>query len=94
MRIDENIDGKCVIFTRHCFSGRAELSVDDMSLTLQSPYDPETHYSFSLNQVLTCQVDDHVLLIQITRPLLFAGFRPQTYRLYVDGQLLVERHGY
>ena len=30
----------------------------------------------------------------IERPLWFAGFRPQTYRVFVDGQMVHEQQGF
>jgi len=32
--------------------------------------------------------------VEKERPLLFAGLRPQTYRVFVDGQLVHEQSGY
>jgi hypothetical protein len=94
LRIDVPIGGKLLMFTRHSFTGRAELLMDGESLTLQDPYDPATHYSLKLTQKWVCAVEGHDVVIEKTRPLIFAGFRPQSYRLYVDGHLMAERHGY
>ncbi|MFI6265285.1 hypothetical protein [Micromonospora sp. NPDC051006] len=35
----------------------------------------------------------HDVLIEKERKLMFAGFRPQQYRAYVDGQLVAEHTG-
>ena len=40
------------------------------------------------------QAERHYIRIQKKRPMLLAGFRPSTYRVYVDGDLIAERHGY
>jgi hypothetical protein len=38
-------------------------------------------------------VEDHAVIIEKERPLLLAGLRPQTYRVFVDGKLVLERSG-
>jgi hypothetical protein len=37
------------------------------------------------------QAEKHAVTIEKTRKLLLAGFRPSTYRVLVDGQLLLTR---
>jgi len=39
-------------------------------------------------------VDGHAVIIEKERPLLLAGLRPQTYRVFVDGKFVLERNGF
>jgi hypothetical protein len=94
LRIDQEIAGKRVVFTRNWFTGRARLFVDGVGVTLQTPWDAATHFSLTSNRKWDCQVDEHTLLIEKIRPILLAGARPHTYRLYLNGNLVLERHGY
>jgi hypothetical protein len=41
-----------------------------------------------------CSVKGHDIVIEKDRPLLFAGFRPQTYRLFIDGKLVQQQSGF
>jgi hypothetical protein len=92
MTISHTIDGKHVVYTRNWFTGRASLTIDGLRVTLQSPWNPDTHASATLIRQCVYFVGDRALLIEKIRPLFFAGFRPHTYRLYLDGQLLAEYH--
>jgi hypothetical protein len=94
MQIDHIIDGKHVIFTRNWFTGRAYLSIDGLGITLQSQWNLGTHFSVRLRRAWVCHVGERILLIEKQRPMLFAGIRPQIYRLFVDGELSAERRGY
>jgi hypothetical protein len=94
MVIDQTIAGKQVVFRRNWLTGRARVSVDGVEVTLQNPWNPATHYSVSLKRSWTTHVGDRILLIEKIRPILFAGFRPHTYRLLVDGEVVAERRGY
>ena len=94
MTIELTIAGRHVIFTRDWFTGSAKLSVDGLEVILQNPLNPATHFSLTLKESWVAYVGERVLLIEKTRPLIFAGFRPQTYRLFVDGAIVTERRGY
>jgi hypothetical protein len=86
-----------LVFTRNWFTGRMTLSVDGEPATLQSPWDPSTHYNLTLVKNYEVKVGDpevHSVRIEHTRPLILAGMRPHTYRVFADDQLLVKRHGY
>ena len=57
------------------------------------PLHPGTHFSFSLVQSWMRQIAGHEVLVERTRPLLFAGFRPQRLRVLVDGVQVAEQEG-
>ena len=62
-------------------------------VVLQSSLNPFTHYSMKLKRQWHFSVEDHAVIIEKERPLLLAGLRPQTYRVFVDGKLVLERSG-
>ncbi len=94
MTIQQTVAGRQVVFTRDWLSGRMTLSVDGSEVTLQHPLSLGTHFSLTLKDAWLAHVGGCVLLVEKIRPLWFAGLRPQTYRLLVDGELVAERHGY
>jgi hypothetical protein len=94
MQITVDVAGTPVEFTRNWFTGAVRLRVGGASHTLQSSLDPGTHFSFELIQRWHCQVASHAVTIEKQRPRLFAGFRPQTFRILVDGRLVAEQRGY
>jgi hypothetical protein len=94
MRITIDLEGTPVEFSRNSFTGAAKLRVAGVDQPLQNPLNPTTHFSLSLVQRWQCQVNSHVVIVEKQRPRLFAGFRPQTFRILVDDKLVIERHGY
>ena len=94
MEITIDLEGQPLVFRRSSFTGSASLTVGGVDHLLQSGLDPGTHFSFDLVQRWQCQIASHLVVIEKERPRLFAGFRPQTFRILVDGQLVTERRGY
>jgi hypothetical protein len=94
MQIAFEVDGKPLVFRRSWFTGSASLRVDGVEHLMQSGLDPGTHFSFELVRRWQCQVASHVVVIEKERPRLFAGFRPQTFRILVDGVLVAEQRGF
>jgi hypothetical protein len=94
MRIEFTLDGVTAEFRRNWFTGRAELRVGGKTELLQSPLDLNTHVQLSLMKSWTRQCLGHEVHIEAVRPLLLSGFRPQTYRVLVDGAVVAERQGY
>lgn len=82
---------------RNWFSGRMAISVDAKPVVTNSPYNPATHVSLTLThryEFSVGNVEKHRLRVERERPLLFAGFRPHTYRVYVDDRLVTEIQSY
>ncbi|MBI1369913.1 MAG: hypothetical protein GC162_14820 [Planctomycetes bacterium] len=94
MKFNVTISGKCVEFSRHWFTGRAVVTVDGVRVPLQSPYNLGTHFSFSCKRIWHVEFDGHTLVIEKSRPVFFAGLRPQSYRVFCDGELVAEETGY
>jgi len=94
MRIEIEIAGATVVFTRSWFTGATKLVARQTEVTLQSPTEVSTHFNVDLLRVWEGKVFGHDVVIEKRRPKLFAGFRPQHFRVLVDGALVAERSGY
>lgn len=84
-------------FSRNCFTGAMRTLVDGHKVAQQSSLSPITHFSFKRMQRFEFAVgkgESHKVVIERERPLWFAGLRPHTYRVFVDGQLIHEQSGY
>jgi hypothetical protein len=84
-------------FSRNCWTGVMKAIVDGRKLMLQSPFSLFTYISFTSRRSYKFSVgnaEKHEVMIEKERPLLFAGFRPQTYRVFVDGQMVHEQQGF
>ena len=80
-----------VTLSRHWFTGAMLLQSATESLgsirCIRAPL------SFSLVQSWLRHIAGHEVLVERTRPLLFAGFRPQRLRVLVDGVQVAEQEG-
>jgi hypothetical protein len=94
MRLAFDVGGTAVEFSRNWFTGRSTLTANGECQVLQSSLDPLTHFSVQLQRRWQCTVNGRQIVIEKQRPALLAGFRPQTYRIFVDGNLVVERTGF
>jgi hypothetical protein len=84
-------------FSRNCFTGAMLARVDGQRVARQSPLSLFTHFSFTKKRTYEFSVgktETHKVVLEKERPWLIAGFRPQTYRVFVDGQLVHEQSGY
>jgi hypothetical protein len=71
--------------------------VNGEPMARQSWLAPSTHFGFTLkrrHQFVVGKDEKHQVAIEKERPLIIAGVRPQTYRVFVDGQLIHEQSGY
>jgi hypothetical protein len=94
MHIEFKIGDANAAFSRNWFTGKALLDVDGQIIQLQSSWNPTTHYSTHLNRSWQVGVGSDEVVIEKIRPLLLAGFRPHSYRILLDGELIVEQAGY
>jgi hypothetical protein len=94
MKLAFSIDGTPAVLTSSNFTGSIKLDAAGTTTVLQNPWSPATHFSFQLTRAWSVQINGHRIFIEKTRPLLLAGFRDQTYRVKVDGQLVAEKTGY
>jgi hypothetical protein len=93
LRIEFNVGQKPCIFTREWISGNAQLDVAGEIIQLQSPLSPGTHFNVKLSRSWQRNVDGHDVRIEKRRPFLFAGFRPHSYSVFVDGALVARASG-
>jgi hypothetical protein len=94
MKLNFAIDGASAELSRNWFSGRLALKIGNQTMVLQSPWNPATHFSFSLQRRWQTSINGHAVVVEKDRPLLLAGVRSQTYRVFVDGKLVAEQSGY
>jgi hypothetical protein len=94
MDIDFNIDCSLATLSRSWFTGKMALEINGQELNLQNPLNPATHFSVKTFKVWSVEVANHNITIEKERPLFMAGLRPQTYRIFVDDQLVAEQTGY
>jgi hypothetical protein len=94
MKIDFHIGDEIATYSRSWFTGNAVLVTADQQINLQSPWSPGTHFDVQPSKSWQANVDGHRVFIEKTRPPVGAAFRQQTYRISVDGQIVIERTGY
>jgi hypothetical protein len=94
VRIAFSVEGMPCEFHRDPFIGGTQLRCGYNLIELQRVSDPLTHLSLKLLRTWELHLGPHLVHIERRRPLLFAGFRPHGYRVFVDGQLVAERHGF
>jgi hypothetical protein len=84
-------------FSRNWFTGAMRILVNREQVAQQSWLAPSTHFDFTRkrrHQFIVGNAEQREVVIERERPLIFAGVRPQTYRAFVDGQLIHEQSGY
>lgn len=94
MKLKFEIESTSVEFFRNPITGRSTLTTDTEAKTLQSPFNPFTHFSWKLKKRWRCLIRGHEVSIELQRPLLFGGFRPQHYRVLIDGKVVQEQDGF
>lgn len=76
-----------IAFTLDQFWGRVAIQVDGTSVVnTKIPHlslKLKRHFSFTFGAT-----GQHLMVIEMKRKLAFAGFRPLTYRIFVDDQLV------
>ncbi|MFN0279818.1 MAG: hypothetical protein ACKVRN_14660 [Pyrinomonadaceae bacterium] len=87
------VDGRPVAYRREGLTGESKILTPDGQIPLDNVLNPLTHFSLRLRKSNTCRVYDSEVIIEKTRPLFLAGFRPSKYRAFVNGQLVAEYEG-
>jgi hypothetical protein len=70
---------------------------DSQLIANQTILSPSNYVRFSLArryEFIVGTSEPHAVVFEKERPLLVAGFRPHTYRVFVDGTLVFQRRGY
>ena len=94
MRIEFDVGSMPVVLERNWFWGRMKLRTPAGDTILQHPINPSTHFSTHLAQAWEQEVNGKRIRVEKTRPLWFAGIRPQRYAVFVDGERIANREGY
>jgi hypothetical protein len=94
MRLTFEVDGTAIELSRNFWTGQATLKTGTDTIVLQEAGDVATHFDFQLTKHWQCSVMGRDIRIEKQRPVLLAGLRPQTYRVFVDGELVQERKGF
>ena len=94
MRIEFNVGSMPVVLERNWFWGGMKLLTPSGTAPLQNPFSPTTHFSTRLTRAWEQEVNGKRIRVEKTRPLWFAGIRPQRYAVFVDGEQIANREGY
>ena len=92
MEIDFVVDGTPVKFSRNPFTGRCTLNTGTKVETLQSPWNPFTHFYLKTTRRWLCSVKGHDIVIEKERPVFLAGVRSQAYKIFIDGMFIQEQN--
>jgi hypothetical protein len=84
-------------YSRNQLWGTERLLADGKLIARRTVVSLSNYWSFPLCRRYEFTVgnsEPHTVVFEKERPLLFAGFRPHTYRVFVDGKLIHEERGY
>ena len=86
-----------VEFYRNWFTGTLKIKVNGSLVLWRSALNPLTHFSMTLTRAYSIYLDgdkeNEVVIVKV-RPLLLAGFRPQTYIVVWKGNQIAQYRGY
>ena len=94
MQLTFSVNGTPAVLNRSAFTGSTSLDIDGKTVSLASAWNPTTHFSLKRTKIWHVEALGRQVVIEKTRPWLFAGLRQQTYRVQVDGELIAEQTGY
>lgn len=86
-----------LIIERNWFTGKFTYSENGIQNTLRSSLNPSTHFNVKLTHYYVFEIgkkEKHRIEITQTRPLLFAGFRPQMFEIKINGEVVERYKGY
>jgi hypothetical protein len=84
-------------FYRNPWIGTLRITADGQQVGFVNPTRLSTHFDFKWVKRYTFvvgQVERHEVTIEHERPVLVGGLWPNEYRVFVDGRMTEERHGY
>jgi hypothetical protein len=94
MEIDFSVGDVSAKLVRGWFLGGMKLVTPSETVWLQRPLQFSTHFSPRLNRSWQQTIAGHQVRVEKARPLLVAGLRPQSYRVFVDGELVADAQGF
>lgn len=86
-----------LVIERNWVTGKFIYSENGVQNNLRSSLDPTTHFNTKLTHNYAFEVgkeEKHKIEIKHTRPLLFAGFRPQIFEIKINGEVHEKYKGY
>ena len=86
-----------LIIKRNWFTGSFVYILNGQRHIIKSVLDLSTHFSVRLKKQYEFEIGDievHKIKIEHTRPLIFAGFRPQQFDIFIDGDFYKTYNGY
>jgi hypothetical protein len=86
-----------VVFSRSPWVGTMHITADGQQVAFVDPTRLSTHFDFKWVKRYTFVVgrgERHEVTIEHERPVLLGGLQPNTYRVFVDGCVTEEHHGY
>ncbi|QDV50692.1 hypothetical protein [Gimesia fumaroli] len=96
--IDIGCEPKTAVeFKRNWFTGRTTITIDGNEKTLKDPYSLSTHIDLEFTKRWEFSLENpeaFKLVVEQIRPVLFGGFQPHQYNVYVDDSLVLEKCGY
>lgn len=90
MKTSLEINNQNIDFERNWFTGSFTYTTNGITKTLQSALDPLTHFSVNLSRTYKVQIEDTIIKVIKTRPLLLAGLRAHSYQFYINDKLIKE----
>jgi len=84
-------------FYRNWWWGTTRITSNGRIVTTTPPCSLLTHFNLGLvkhYEFVVGEQEKHRVVIERERPLLLPGFRPHTYRVYLDKQLIEEHRGF
>jgi hypothetical protein len=82
---------------RNWFTGTFHILADDKVVAQRRPLSLFTHFNVQMvrrYEFVVGHMERHNVVVTHERPIFVAGLRPQTYRVFVNGQLVHEQSGY
>lgn len=83
-----------VEFSRNPWIGTMRITAGGRQVAFVDPTRLSTHFDFKWVKRYTFAAGGHEVTIEHERPTLCGGLRPNTYRVFVDGQKTEEHRGY
>nr|AAK28581.1 hypothetical protein [uncultured bacterium] len=86
MELDFSIGSVSAKLVRGWFLGGMKLVTPSESVWLQHPLRLSTHFSLRLDRSWQRNISGHQVRVETTSPLIVAGARPRSFRVFVDGE--------
>ena len=84
-------------FTRNPLSGALQILADGRLVVERAAYTLAAGFNFERvrrYEFAVGRAEKHQVVVEHETPTFLAGVRRQTYRVFTDGQLVLERYGY